>query len=460
MRLWQKIFLLTLLLTLLAVNTASFVLLTRNQANSLVLAKEKAQTICSSVVSELERAIQREKEQSGHFLLTDQELSQLLWAEIELSAWEQEITVAPVRFSEDAKITQTRLISSGQRNNLIQVSTTAFWEGRFFRVTVSSDVSELFAQFAEDMVFSQWFGGAIALIIAVALLVASLVLTKPLKRLEAATKQIADGAYQERIQVKGYDEIAELSRHMNAMSEEIEEHVNHMEQILKSREIFIANMTHELKTPLTSILGFADILTIKSHVSEEERREYAAIIATEARRLRVLSSKLMELISLQETALDLQQVDLQELIGRAVETFLPVYTERQCQVQTDVPGVKISADSALFTSLVLNLLDNALKASSSGQTVTICGEEKGGNVILQVRDHGIGIPQEQLAHVTEAFFMVDKARSRSAGGAGIGLSLCKAIVEAHHGTFGITSKESCGTTVWITVPIAKGGIVE
>ena len=145
MRLWQKIFLLTLLLTLLAVNTASFVLLTRNQANSLVLAKEKAQTICSSVVSELERAIQREKEQSGHFLLTDQELSQLLWAEIELSAWEQEITVAPVRFSEDAKITQTRLISSGQRNNLIQVSTTAFWEGRFFRVTVSSDVSELFA---------------------------------------------------------------------------------------------------------------------------------------------------------------------------------------------------------------------------------------------------------------------------------------------------------------------------
>lgn len=460
MRLWQKIFLLTLLLALLAVNTTSFVLLSRNQANSLVLAKEKAQTICDAVVSELEHAIQREKEQSGRFLLTDQELSEMLSAEITASALEQEIVVTPTQFSGDVEMSQTTLTSGGQGNRLIQVNTTVFWEGRFFRVSVCSDVSALFAQFGRDMAFSQWFGGAMALLIAAALLAASLILTKPLKRLEVATKEIAGGAYQERIEVKGHDEIAELAEHMNVMSAEIEANIHHIQQILKSRETFIANMTHELKTPLTSILGFADILTIKSDMSEEERREYATIITAEARRLRVLSSKLMELIALQETELTLQPVNLQKLIGRTVDTFLPVCAKRQCQIQADVPAVKINADSALFTSLVLNLLDNALKASSPGQSITVSGEEKGGNVVLQVRDYGIGIPQEQLLHVTEAFFMVDKARSRRAGGAGIGLSLCKAIAEAHHGTFKITSRENCGTTVWVTVPVSEGGCAE
>lgn len=460
MRLWQKIFLLTLLLALLAVNTTSFVLLSRNQANSLVLAKEKAQTVCDAVVSELEYAIQREKEQSGRFLLTDQALSELLSAEISTSESEQEIVVTPIQFSEEAEMGQTTLTRGGQGNELIQVSTTVFWEGRFFRVSVYSDASALFSQFGRDMAFSRWFGGAMALMIAAALLAASLILTKPLKYLEEATKQIAGGAYRERIEVKGHDEIAELAGHMNVMSAEIEANVHHIQRILKSRETFIANMTHELKTPLTSILGFADILTIKGDVSEEERREYATVITAEARRLRTLSSKLMELIALQETELTLQPVNLQGLIGRTVETFLPVCTERQCQIQADVPAVKINADSALFTSLILNLLDNALKASSPGQTITVSGAEKGGTVVLQVRDQGMGIPQEQLIHVTEAFYMVDKARSRKAGGAGIGLSLCKAIVEAHHGTFEITSRENCGTTAWVTIPVSEGGCAE
>lgn len=291
MRFWQKIFLLTLLLTLLAVSTTSFLLLTRSQVNSLTLAKEKVQTICDAAVSELELAVQREKEQSGCFLLADQELRELFSDKVNNSVSEQEITVTPIEYSEATERNQTMLINNGQGNERIQVSTTAFWEGRFFRVTVCSDISELFQQFRGDMVFSQWLGGTVALLIAAALLAVSLFLTKPLKRLESATKQIASGTYRERIKVRGHDEIAELAAHMNAMSAEIEANIHHIEQISKSQETFIANMTHELKTPLTSILGFADILTIKNNITEEERREYAAIIAAEAKRLRMLSSK-------------------------------------------------------------------------------------------------------------------------------------------------------------------------
>lgn len=454
MRLWQKIFLLTLILTLLAVNAVSFVLLLRSQRSSLILAKEKAQAVCETAVLELERSIQDEKERTDYFLLTEQDIMDLLSAEINKSALGCEVRVNP---GVSADYYQMALINDDYGEHLIQVGTSVFWEGHFYRVTVDSNVEELFEQFVRDLTFSRWFGGGVALIIAVLLLVSSLMLTRPLKRLETATERIANGEYSERIIVKGSGEIAELSEHMNIMSAEIEANINRIEQISSSRETFIENMTHELKTPLTSILGFADILTIKSDMTEDERREYASIIAAEAKRLRLLSSKLMELVALNETELELHPVNLKELIERAVEAFSPICAGRQCSICAKLEPVVIDADNALFTSLVLNLLDNALKASSPGQYIDICAEKKDGEAILHVKDSGIGIPEDQLAHVTEAFYMVDKSRSRSAGGAGIGLSLCKAIAEAHRGTLEIESAENCGTTVLLTVPVPKEG---
>ena len=166
------------------------------------------------------------------------------------------------------------------------------------------------------MRFCQWICGGVSLAIATILLLSILGLTRPLKRLESATERIAAGEYGYRIPEGGHDEIAELASHMNAMSGEIEDNIRKTEALAASRETFIANMAHELKTPLTSILGFADIMTIKSHMEESERREYAAIIAAEAGRLKTLSSKLMELVSLQGTALVLRPVDLGELAER------------------------------------------------------------------------------------------------------------------------------------------------
>lgn len=203
-------------------------------------------------------------------------------------------------------------------------------------------------------------------------------------------------------------------------------------------------------------------MTIKSDMGETERREYAGVIAAEARRLKLLSSRLMELISIQETELALRPVDFGELTERALEVFAPVCGERQCTVRKKLQPLQVEADEALLTSLVLNLLDNALKASAPGQEIAVTLKEQEGSALLTIRDYGIGIPESELERVTEAFYMVDKARSRSSGGSGVGLALCKAIAEAHHGTLRIESKEQYGTRVSVVVPCAgdKGNFRE
>ena len=473
MRLWQKIFLLTLCLTALAANSISLALLTRNQSDSLVLAKERIGTVCDGAVRELGHLIQEEKEAKGCLMLTEAEMRVML-SKIRLDENGQlffigsgedrsfqgamqegegiVISALAGRLLPKAEGTRTELV---EKEGKIQIrrATTVFWEGRFYRVEVYSDLSELFGWFREDLVFCQWMSGTVSLLTAVILLCSILYLTRPLKRLEVATEHIAGGEYGYRIHVKGNDEIAELSRHMNEMASEVETSIRRVEELARERETFIANMAHELKTPLTSILGFADIMTIKSNMDEAERREYAAVISAEANRLKILSSRLMELITIQETALILRPMNLGELAERALEVFSPVCAKRQCCVQRRLQPLWVEADEALLTSLVLNLLDNALKASLPGQEIGVTLEERAGSAVLAVRDYGTGIPKAELERVTEAFYMVDKARSRSEGGSGVGLALCKAIVEAHHGSLQIESREGRGSRVSVALPL-------
>lgn len=534
MRLWQKIFLLTLCLTALAANSISLVLLTRNQANSLSLAKERIRTICDGAVLEMGHLIQERKEEKGCLVLAESEMKELISkirldkngqlflinpvpdggesrdveesgntgenrdkgeggdtgekgilgksrdTEAGTGTEENEISVTPVaaasgdnfvgtglgsfpvsagRLPAEAEIVRTELTEEGGSVR-IRTGTTAFWEGRFYRVEVSSDLSELFGRFREDLVFSQWMSGGISLLTAALLLISILYLTRPLKCLEATTEQIAGGEYGYRVRAKGHDEIAELSAHMNEMAAQIESNIRQVEELARGRETFIANMAHELKTPLTSILGFADIMTIKSDMDEAERREYAAVIGAEAKRLQLLSSRLMELIAIRETELDLHPVNLGELASRALEIFSPVCAKQQCFLRRRLQPLWAEADEALLTSLVLNLLDNALKASAPGQEIEVTLEEREGSVVLAVRDDGMGIPEAELERVTEAFYMVDKARSRSRGGSGVGLALCKEIAEAHCGRLKIESRERRGTRVSVILPYrlpAKSG---
>ena len=474
MRLWQKIFLLTLFLTTLAANAISLMLLARNHENTLLMAKEKIQTVRDGAVAELGHLIQEEKDDSGQLLLTEADLEELFKAfylssgNFRNGTGDAHILITPLetgifsvnRLPPQAAGAITVLVESGDTRR-ISTSTTAFWEGRFYRVEVSGDVTDLFHGFGEELRFCQWICGGVSLAIATILLLSILGLTRPLKRLESATERIAAGEYGYRIPEEGHDEIAELAGHMNAMSVEIEDNIRKTEALAASRETFIANMAPELKPPLTSILGFADIMTIKSHMEESERREYAAIIAAEAGRLKALSSKLMELVSLQGTELMLQSVKLEKLVEKAVLALEPVCLAQQCTVRRNLEPATAWADEALLTSLVLNLLDNALKASAlkgHGQMIDVSLKKEHDKAIIKVRDYGTGIPEEQLEHVTEAFYMVDKARSRKQHGAGLGLALAERIARVHGCELTFRSRKGEGTKVSFCLNCEKGGV--
>ena len=209
-----------------------------------------------------------------------------------------------------------------------------------------------------------------------------------------------------------------------------------------------------MKTPLTSILGFSDLLQIKKDITDESRIEYAGIIKEEASRMRTLSGKLMELITVGEAKLEFHKEDMGSLFREIGISLKVVADSHKMHLSCEAQEGELCVDRELFKSLLYNLVDNAIKASMEGGEIRVTGKFKGGRFCLEVEDEGVGIPEEEIEKITQAFYMVDKARSRASGGAGLGLALCAEIVSAHRGNMRFESRLGEGTRVIIRM---KGG---
>ena len=207
-----------------------------------------------------------------------------------------------------------------------------------------------------------------------------------------------------------------------------------------------------MKTPLTSILGFADILRIKKQVSDSERVEYAGVIVEETKRLRSLSGKLMGIVAMNGTEIEKKPVKLQDVINETKTALVPLLAKREINLECQSQEITISADEELFKSLLYNIIENAVKASPKGETVILNAAMYEGDAVITVTDHGIGMTPEVVQKAFEPFFMADKSRSRKAGGAGLGLALCRKIANLHSAKLEISSQPNEGTTVFITVP--------
>ena len=285
-------------------------------------------------------------------------------------------------------------------------------------------------------------------------------LLRPLGALGKSARQIAGGSYGQRVAVRGHDELAGLAHDMNNMAQAVQDRVEQLEQVAEERRVFIGNLAHEMKTPLTSILGFADLLYLPKEVSDAERVEYARVISEEARRLRSLSGKLLELITLGSANLTMEPVSLRTVADEVSLSLKPLMAQGRMEFHAYCPDVRIDMDRELFKSLLYNLLDNGRKASEQGGRLDLAAKADGGTVAILIRDYGRGIPREELDKVTQPFYMVDKSRSRKAGGAGLGLALCQEIVRVHRGTMDIQSVLGQGTLISLAFPVsqAKGDV--
>ncbi|MBO4242791.1 MAG: HAMP domain-containing histidine kinase, partial [Clostridiales bacterium] len=279
----------------------------------------------------------------------------------------------------------------------------------------------------------------------------SIIITKPIKELTRVGEAFCSGDYSGRVQTMGSDEIGELAGVYNNMADTIENKIRDLELAVKQREDFTAAFAHELKTPMTSIIGYADTLYQKD-LPEHEAKAAAEFIVNEGMRLEALSFKLLELITLKNDDFLLEEIEMKDFLQDIKETIKPAAEKRGVRMFFDFePGyVKIEFD--LFKTLILNLIDNAMKSGSD--TVAVLSQAKGDEYMIAIVDHGRGIPEKELRRVTEAFYMVDKARSRKQHGAGLGLALCQKIAEIHGTRLDIRSREGQGTAIRIKLKLA------
>ena len=291
-----------------------------------------------------------------------------------------------------------------------------------------------------------------AITVSLLLFIITVVLLRPINTLNRSLGAIAGGNYASRAPLSGGAEFKEIAGNINIMAEAVEDNVHRLENIAESRKQFTDSFAHEMKTPLTSILCYGDLLRIKRDVSEAERLEYSAVIVEEAKRLKALSSKLLELATTESANLELEKIDLSGLFSEIESAVRPILSARNITLEVKGEGSTLLGDKDLIRSLVYNLIDNAQKASSEGGEIILSQARTDDKTLITVTDRGIGMTDEVLKRVCEPFYMADKSRSRKAGGAGLGLSLCAEIVRRHGGAISIDSTPGKGTRVEVSFP--------
>ncbi len=276
------------------------------------------------------------------------------------------------------------------------------------------------------------------------------ILFRPLREISAASRVIAEGDYHARLHVKGKDEIAVMADHFNRMAGQVEAHINLLQETADRKQQFVDNFAHELRTPLTAIYGYAEYLQ-RAPVTEKERFECTEFILSECRRLQNMAYQLLDLAALRE--IETETCYLAELFRRVCGIMQVKAEKKRISLSSACKEEHITGNMELLITLLNNLIDNALKASPEGSEISLRAEVKKEWMLLEVADQGIGMTTEQIAHIKEAFYRVDKSRSRAAGGAGLGLSICERIVQLHHGKLEFISEPGKGTTAQILLPL-------
>ena len=336
---------------------------------------------------------------------------------------------------------------------LIQYSSTAHLYGKDVYLESQRDATEIFRQRAEQF---RLFGQIMLVLVAVNGLISYLLsrwLTRPIVRLSAATRRMAAGDYAVRAQVRSRDEMGDLAGNFNTMADSLEQKMDQLQQAVRRQEEFSGSFAHEVKTPLTSIIGYADLLRSRE-LAPQQRFDAANYIYQEGKRLESLSFKLLDLMVLDRRDYDWRPVEMAPFLQRLCQFSSPAFGEAGIQLRLIARAGTVLGDGDLLQTLCLNLLDNARKATPPGGSVTLEGTPLAEGYGLRFSDTGRGIPPEALRHLTDAFFRVDKSRARSQGGAGLGLTICAKIAALHQGGLAFSQTPGGGTTVIVTL---KGG---
>lgn len=316
----------------------------------------------------------------------------------------------------------------------------------------SDSMGQLYTDFRSSFNEALTYAASAATLVAIVVsLFFSRSVIAPVRAMSQATQRIADGHYDERVQVGGEDELAQLAFNFNQMAEKLN-------QIEAMRRRLIGDVSHELRTPLTAIKGSMEGLIDGIFPANNETFQQ---VHAEAERLNRLVDDLQELSRVEARAyqLDIKALDVPALVKTVSKRLAPRFESKRIsldlELAPDLPHVLADEDRAV--QVLTNLTGNALQYTPEGGKITISGKRINNEIQISVHDSGIGIPPEHLVHIFDRFYRVDKSRSRqNGGGSGIGLTIARALIEAQGGRIWVESAgEGEGSIFSFTLPVAR-----
>lgn len=337
---------------------------------------------------------------------------------------------------------------------LITVGSILMEDGSMIFLETERDVTAIFEDRQNQYaIYRRWMAGLLLMEGLGCYLTAGWLL-RPLGRLSRAARRIAGGNLDVRAHAETGDEIGQLAEDFNYMADSLEKQIKELELASRRQEDFIGSFAHELKTPLTSMIGYADMLRTRE-MSQEERFEAANYIFREGKRLEALSFKLLDLLVIRNGELHKRLVSVRWLAEDIQGVLKPSLERAGIRLKIIMEDEQAELEPDLMKTVLLNLLDNGRKAMEEGGVLYLLGRKEAEGFAFYVRDTGKGMAQKELSRITEAFYMVDKSRARRQGGAGLGLSICAEIVKRHGGELSFQSREGKGTYVRVWIPDAQ-----
>lgn len=312
-------------------------------------------------------------------------------------------------------------------------------------VVIMSDISKINNMKKEQIDYFIKLSLACSLTIAFLLSISVSLLTRKIKILNQTVKEVEKGNYTAKVKKLGNDEIGNVGKSFNKMTDALQKNISEIERVSENRKKFIGNLTHEIRTPLTSIVGYSSLIKNRKVTNEEVILEYNKRIYDEGKYIEEISQKLMDLMLLQNGSIEKNIINLSKELNEIIENMQTTFPNVIFQKEIE-KDIYVNFDKTLLKTLIINLTKNAINAYENNPIVRI---ELDSKKVIKVIDYGKGIKQDELEKIKEPFYTLSKDRNRKFSGMGLGLPLCIQIVEMQEGKLEIESKENEGTKIII-----------
>ena len=466
MKFWEKIFLYSLILFFLLFSGGGIILIEKIHSESLdtaiksimykYLNVESVMYLNSDYLMDIDVNSESNMKNWVDIIINGYSVNNLEQYNTELYSMENKKISSDLKEKVTGKRTEILNAKENEKSFIIRtinnrkyafVSSIVSLENKDFKLIISKDIQYVYTERSNNYKFFMIIDLIMLIILSAGMYIISKKLTNPLVKLSNVSKDIAKGEYNIRaVESKKNDEIGVLEHNFNLMIDVIENNIEELKYLNESKQRFIDSLNHEIKTPITSIIGYSELL-LKSNVSEEIKIKSLKYINSEAKRLETLNSTLLKLTLMREENRKLGKVELKEAINNVKNILIYKMERKNIKLNIKIENIDLVQDKELLEVLLTNIIDNSIKASNVGSWIDVEGYYGNNEYILKIKDKGIGIPQEDLDKVLEPFYMVDKARTRKNNGIGLGLSICSEICNMYNISLDIKSKLNVGTEV-------------